>query len=117
MLRLQSQVYETGSELTEAREEAEVLRIRLEAAEQEVVAARQAAAAAQAAAALAHTNSPCPSPQRPCALPAPIPVRFLAPNVLSMRFNFNLNLKCLVLHMLHKVSLLPYVPTFVDLLV
>eukprot|EP00884_Botryococcus_braunii_P003163 jgi/Botrbrau1/12848/Bobra.0045s0017.1 len=71
--QLRAQVYETASELTEAREESEVLRIRFEAAEQEVEAARQAAAAAQAAAMLAHSKSPCPSPQRPSQLSHPIP--------------------------------------------
>jgi hypothetical protein len=73
------QVYETASELTEAREEAEVLRIRLEAAEQEVEAARHAAAAAQAAAVIANTDSPCPSPQRMSLLPPSIAVRHFAP--------------------------------------
>lgn len=52
------QVYEGQSELAEAREEMEVLRLKLEAAVQEAVEARQAAAQAQSALASALAAPP-----------------------------------------------------------
>lgn len=47
------QVYEAGNELVEAREEADLLRLQLELAQQEEVAAKRALAASQAALAAA----------------------------------------------------------------